>query len=908
MSFIMVKLMTNQSNRNEKKIINRLKGRAGMTMAEVLTVVAIIIILAGVAFIALSAYQRSLAQLERDGVAKEIFIAAQNHLTMAKGEGYGSLDETIKNAADEDAQRQIVYGRPGNTQGESGVYYFVVNGEDSGTAVSDFTDSNSSLLDLMLPFGSVDDTVRLGGSYIIRYQPKTATVLDVFYCSKSGNPQKFNHTVTTGELGSFLGLRDTETANHKSDRRTYTDGSVLGWYGSAEAASLPTVSLNTPSIKVVNGDMLYVEITDYNGAKAEGELKLIITGLTSNAKKAIPIRSKTVDVSSDVRFTRLTASPGQDEDEPPSVSYRYVLDDVTVSGRHFGQIDADTTEKFIAGEDIKIEVVAYSSTAFANIAYGDAATENSLYASIADTAVVDINKDGNPLYPKQPADQLLMHAYVTSIRHLENLDKDVSNTGYASNDPTARQITIAAASQTDHLDYDTFIDDLSSSDPLVGTSGSEVYTFDNDGKGGYYPVSPDYSLTYDGLRYSISNVKTADSGSDVPGNAGLFGSFLSTGSISSKIKNLELKDFVITGKENAGALAGVVGSTKIYNVIAYNSDENKSTSDEFSPYEPTVTVSDNSGNAGGLVGSMNGGEIRYCGAALVVTGKASAGGLIGAVTGTTDVQACYSGGHTNYAEYYKHEKNGNGTYKEERQVVSEKTVPIYNVTASDSDGSAAGGLIGKSGSAVIKNSYSTCSVSAGDNGTAGGFIGSASGGTVTHCYSAGLVYDQWQTRNVNGENKEVIVNNAFIGSGTPTITTGTGNESYYYEIVGEYETKDNSGMGYKGPGINDVNPLDASFTDSESKTVYNSFVGGDVVWNAAIPYDNTLERYYKTTDNNKTVLAYDLMTVTQLEESEGTSAAKNDIESSGNPHEKGSLFVNTHYGDWPAPEIFIINP
>jgi len=59
-----------------------------MTMAEVLIVVAIIVILAGVSFIAVMNYLRSMAQLERDGIAKEIFVAAQYNLTAAQGEGY----------------------------------------------------------------------------------------------------------------------------------------------------------------------------------------------------------------------------------------------------------------------------------------------------------------------------------------------------------------------------------------------------------------------------------------------------------------------------------------------------------------------------------------------------------------------------------------------------------------------------------------------------------------------------------------------------------------------------------------------------------------------------------------------------------------------------------------------------
>ena len=68
--------------------MKKLRNNIGMTMAEMLIVVAIIVILCGVAFIAVWNYQRSMGQLERDGIAKEIFVAAQNHLTAAYGEGY----------------------------------------------------------------------------------------------------------------------------------------------------------------------------------------------------------------------------------------------------------------------------------------------------------------------------------------------------------------------------------------------------------------------------------------------------------------------------------------------------------------------------------------------------------------------------------------------------------------------------------------------------------------------------------------------------------------------------------------------------------------------------------------------------------------------------------------------------
>ena len=55
----------------------------GFTMAEMLIVVAIIGVLSAVSFVAVTQHQRSMERLERDSVAREIFIAAQNHLTMA---------------------------------------------------------------------------------------------------------------------------------------------------------------------------------------------------------------------------------------------------------------------------------------------------------------------------------------------------------------------------------------------------------------------------------------------------------------------------------------------------------------------------------------------------------------------------------------------------------------------------------------------------------------------------------------------------------------------------------------------------------------------------------------------------------------------------------------------------------
>ena len=63
------------------------RSNSGFTMMEVLIVGSIIIALAAVAFIAVQNHQRSMKQLELDKTAREIFIAAQNHLTMEESMG-----------------------------------------------------------------------------------------------------------------------------------------------------------------------------------------------------------------------------------------------------------------------------------------------------------------------------------------------------------------------------------------------------------------------------------------------------------------------------------------------------------------------------------------------------------------------------------------------------------------------------------------------------------------------------------------------------------------------------------------------------------------------------------------------------------------------------------------------------
>ena len=66
---------------------NRKRGKWGFTLAELLVVVAIITILVGVSFVAVLRYQSRLRRLEMDQTAKEIFLAAQNRLSLESSQG-----------------------------------------------------------------------------------------------------------------------------------------------------------------------------------------------------------------------------------------------------------------------------------------------------------------------------------------------------------------------------------------------------------------------------------------------------------------------------------------------------------------------------------------------------------------------------------------------------------------------------------------------------------------------------------------------------------------------------------------------------------------------------------------------------------------------------------------------------
>ena len=800
----------------------RKRNNRGFTMAEMLIVVAIIGVLAGVSFIGVKSHQRSMAQLERDTIAKEIYFAAQNHLTMAESQGF--LTDSISVNAD-----HVV-------DADKGVYCVAADDSDFFC---------QSMLGLMLPFGSIDETVRAGGSYLILYQANPAIVLDVFYCSKTGEPREYNKTggISSSDYSTLIGYKPSDFPS---------SGYVVGWYGGAATADAG-IFLDTPSVEVKNAEKLTVTVTNPNEGNADALLQLRITGVSSSVEAVFMLDP---DNSS---FRVEHTGDGK---------YVVTLDDISLpatptdKGWHFADLATDedvltVNGTFTPGEDIIVVAVAFSRSTLANIAYSNEVTTNSLFADVVDDTEVE------------PATKT---AIISNIRHLENLDMPLSGLNVA----------LTHAKQIEDLDWNGFVTELGSSVRICNSGFPQNGTK----QGCYLPVILGSGITYDGNNHVISNIvvdNTSNSDVEIAGG-GIFAT-MATGSC---VQNLAINDISVNmSSGNAGALVGTLTQTSapsvanVSNVVAYHTVADK-------------TIA-SSGNVGGLIGEMAGGfgKVEKSAAALIVSSSdGDAGGLIGKSEGGT-VTACYSGGQTTDGKY-------TGTVT--------GTVQDYNVTAT---AGTAGGLIGIAGSndkhVDISNSYSTCSTT---GKIAGGFVGTAYG-NMSNCYATGLV---------RGTDTEMVGNKTIQKDGAFAYSlTGTPTKCAYFEIINERADTINGGYKYltalgKGEEKTGILAFDSSAEE------YDKFVGplatdtwldtGAKDWTSVIEkkqvpkkteavatqtgagetetvdiklfHDDVLGAYYQ----NK----YPLRTVVQL----GGTVDSTD-------------FVNKHYGDWPAPEIFVPN-
>ena len=659
-------LMTNAI----KKRLNR----KGFTLAEVLVTVAIILILAGVTFVSVAQYQKNLRLMEMDGTAKEIFIAAQNHLSVAKASG--DLDRLAEDAKQPGSTTAPTIGTrlasttvsayAGNVDGE---YYSVIHNVTSGSE-SCTPSGSDTILEMMLPFGALDETVASGGNYAIVYELKSASVVAVLY-SGAGNASFGNAAVINFSDEDVKAI--PTLYNDKSTRKSYERNGVtaiVGCYtGTAGSAAIPTETLEAPKLEVKNENKLHVIVSGNYSAK--DVISLTIHGVQSDTTAIMQLNCKdsggnTFDVTLDDITVNLSTGK----------NLRFT--EILREGR-FTRSDATSGTAFIPGENIEISATARATDALATPKTSAVYTTSSLFADANDGRTV----------------------YIKNLRHLENLSVDMSGfTGELKDQSGSKDGSIHAIQKNDIT--------MLPSDGLCGfdASSNKLYIYGSGTIGGMYiAANVNYPLSYDGGSHEIYDLSIAPyyGGSVKEGNAGIFGNVTNT----MAVKNLILRNDKIpqnASATNAGMLLGRTSADlTVDGVLAYYHEENYD-ADNDSKVE-VVAASDN-GIAGGLIGLVADGtlKVKNSAAAVYVKGGSAAGGFIGSVSGAADgstIVQSYAGGHTR-----------DGAYSTTGATTDQPVLEgpgRYNVQAIQASGYA-GGFIGVTTDHVTMNAvYSTAS-------------------------------------------------------------------------------------------------------------------------------------------------------------------------------------------------------
>ena len=527
------------------------KKQQGFTVQEMLVVIAITVILLGVSIVGVVAYVRHLQLKELDNAAREIFMAAQNRAILI-----GS-DKVKKAAVKADGQNRIEH-----------VEILPSSGDDATTQITVYYvhSSDEEAMKELLPQEAIDPAL-WDGDFYISYEPESASVVDVFYSDDT--------LPVEGELADFADFYMRWRKADKEERMKSRP--MIGYYGGESAESGTALSLRTPVIQITNDNDLQVQVTHW-------------------VPRALQMIGQADQVSLDVELEYqgqkipLTLDMGNQE-EKPDIAYLIYESTWTLEsleeGKHFADLFSAPGTTLTYGEDFTIVAeVSYTGTLKVNGAQ-KTAQDNSLFAkdSGGDTA------------------------YITCLRHLQNLDKTFSQ-----------------------------VEGKTQAQQLGDVEKVEDYIFQ--------PVFNEELKSYDGGSFAITGL-TAKSREDQP--AGVFGQMEGTEDAYRQLKNIHLVDTSVTGGSTpTGALLGEGKFVSITGCQVYwnNRREDGTTlqqllgnSQDGLDYQIT-----GQGMVGGLVGRLTNGTVTECSASTLVSSNLAAGGLLGhgdSVAIAQSYGACY---------------------------------------------------------------------------------------------------------------------------------------------------------------------------------------------------------------------------------------------------------------------------
>ncbi len=290
---------------------------SGFTMVELLTVVAILLLVGLIAVFSLSKLRRTLRQRELDAKAEIIYVAAQNRMAELRAAGCEGL-----------------YSK-GLTDGDNGVYAMDFDGTHMDESsrdvefcylyVNDASDKLTGAPAALLPDTAVDKDL-WNGCWCIEYAPSTGSIYAVFY-SESPLP---SHTDLNGSYRNF---------NYRA--RT----AAVGYYG-GDIAQTQDISKFNPSISIENAEKLTVTFYSNNPSDDTAAHPLTFTITISDQFGGSYTRTVT------------GLQGGLQQLDSRNYKYQWVLDDLTTTSKRFF---AQTAGKVSCGTPITVSLTVSST-------------------------------------------------------------------------------------------------------------------------------------------------------------------------------------------------------------------------------------------------------------------------------------------------------------------------------------------------------------------------------------------------------------------------------------------------------------------------------------------------------------------------------------------------------------------
>ena len=888
--------------KHSKKKKNDKRWQGGFTLAELLVALGILSILLSIGMVSVTYYQRNLKVTEMDAIAKEIFVSAQNHITASKA----TVEwEELENQHQSDFEQYFgnrMQTKPSDypsgeswTEGGNGrehdYHYIIYDGREDTL--------KNTILDIMLPYGSIDDEVRTNGHYVIEYDYKTATVYGVFYTDNSKKFSYENDIMGSSGLNNQYGRENS--ARGRETRKNYKNDSghiIIGYYGGATTTELKSAKLQPLEVEVKNGDTLGVIIRDKNygniieGTKVKTKISFTVTGEESQAVK------KTILETNPLGNVQSGETWWTAKEEKNIGVYEVTLDDITKQGGHF----ADIFPEFIAGENLLIEVEAFSNEVLCTPVKTQVAT-NSLFE-----AKYGYEKNGTSF----------AKVSIGNIRHLQNLNPEVSNLFMdalqGQNGKTVGRI-VKVAEQTKSLDWEDFMKEKPSEEKKIYSYHKIAIQQKVLATNQFYGIENTALMEYEGNGHTLSHFSLKENAN---GNVGLFSQI---GTENKKqemtIKNLVLDSFTSESKTyggDAGTLVGKVGENGdllIQDIKSFDStaktegqgntglfvgevtEKGTLTGKDIFGINATV-IAKNQGNAGGLVGKMSAGTLLQCGLYLTDDEEESANPK--SALEKYEVGAYNQEKNTIGSQFMVLSEGGVsggliGLVEKNSIEIADSFVAVPVITKAEQNG-ASGGLIGRNQAQeiTIKNSYVSGYTKAGNysefygvsavgnGGMAGGLIGQDNAQTtIKNSYSTASVYGSMAGGLIGKIEKG---NQTYMDSYTTGKITGSDQNSKTGSFIG-----DTGGMGK------------ISATNSYALKDSNKSLTTTVQGIQEVDYDGLIkatfsDEFKKTADSKIETYSYD---GTLLEEEYPFHL----VTKTG---EKNSDTEKVHYGDWPLKQ------